>query len=75
MLKLRIFPDSQERMNFPITEVAGAILVISQFTLCADVRKGNRPSFQGGASGRGHELYMEFVRYPVSVVCQFKRGF
>jgi D-tyrosyl-tRNA(Tyr) deacylase len=64
VLKLRIFPDSEERMNFPITEVAGAILVVSQFTLCADVRKGNRPSFSAAARPEeAHEMYMEFVRY------------
>lgn len=64
ILKLRIFPDSEERMNFPITEVAGAILVVSQFTLCADVRKGNRPSFSSAARPEeAHEKYMEFVRY------------
>lgn len=45
IIKLRIFPDSEERLQFPITEVAGGILVVSQFTLCADVNKGNRPSF------------------------------
>lgn len=46
IFKLRIFPDQEEHMQFPITEVAGSVLVVSQFTLCADLSKGARPSFQ-----------------------------
>lgn len=64
VLKLRIFPDSQERMNFPVTEVAGGVLVVSQFTLCADVRSGARPSFVDAADPvEAKEMYEEFQRY------------
>ena len=48
-LGLRIFPDDQKPMNRSVVEVGGAILVVSQFTLAGDVRKGRRPSFTSAA--------------------------
>ena len=45
ILELRIFNDSDDKTNFNVQQVKGEILLISQFTLCADTRKGNRPSF------------------------------
>jgi D-aminoacyl-tRNA deacylase len=47
---LRLFPDSDGRMNLSLDDVAGSVLVISQFTLYGDTRKGRRPSFIGAAA-------------------------
>jgi len=59
---LRIFPDDQGRMNWSIIEVGGSVLVISQFTLHADTRKGNRPSFILAAPAeQAVALYEEYV--------------
>ncbi len=46
---LRVFPDERGKMNLPISEVGGEILVVPQFTLYADVRRGRRPSWAGAA--------------------------
>ena len=47
---LRIFPDERDRMTLSVLDVQGQLLVVSQFTLYGDVRKGRRPSFDGAAS-------------------------
>ena len=61
-VNLRIFPDEDDRMNRSIEDVAGAIIVVSQFTLYADTRKGNRPSFiRSGDPAVAETLYNEYV--------------
>ena len=63
ILNLRIFEDSQGTMNRSLLEVGGELLIVSQFTLYGDCRKGNRPSYSRAAPpSRAHELYQELVR-------------
>lgn len=62
LLKLRIMSDNQDKMNRSIMDTKGEILVISQFTLCADTSKGNRPSFiKATPPEEGRRLYELFI--------------
>ncbi len=62
VLKLRIFADEAGKMNRSVQDVGGGLLVVSQFTLAADVAGGNRPSFtQAAKPDEGRRLYEHFV--------------
>jgi D-tyrosyl-tRNA(Tyr) deacylase len=62
VVNLRIFPDDENRMNRSLLQAEGELLVVSQFTLAGDCRKGRRPSFDRAEDpGRAEELYQAFV--------------
>lgn len=63
---LRIFTDDGDKMNMGLLDIDGEVLAVSQFTLCADVKKGNRPSFSHSAppdrANALYELYCEKLK-------------
>lgn len=63
IVALRVFRDDEKRMNRSLADVGGGILLVSQFTLYGDCRKGNRPSFVGSAPpDAARDLYERFAR-------------
>lgn len=72
VVHLRLFPDDDEKMNLSVKEVEGGILVISQFTLLGDCRKGRRPSYAAAASPEQakslYEAFVEALRHAAAVV-------
>ncbi len=62
MIKLRIFEDENGKTNLSLTDVGGSLLIISQFTLCAECRHGNRPGFTGAKSpDEAEKMYEKFI--------------
>jgi len=62
IINLRIFSDHMKKMNYSLSDKNGDILIVSQFTLFASVKKGNRPSLNGAASSKkGKKLYDCFI--------------
>ncbi|MEP4036010.1 D-aminoacyl-tRNA deacylase [Pseudophaeobacter sp.] len=73
--KLRIFQDEVGKMNRSVTDIAGAVLVISQFTLAAETHRGNRPGFSTAASPtEGNALYTYFADQLASLGVPVQRG-
>jgi D-tyrosyl-tRNA(Tyr) deacylase len=72
---LRIFEDDAGKMNRSVLEVGAGVLAVSQFTLCADVRKGNRPSFIGAAPPEmANPLYARFCDEVAAQGARVARG-
>ncbi|MBP3309367.1 MAG: D-tyrosyl-tRNA(Tyr) deacylase [Ruminococcus sp.] len=64
IINLRIFADENDKINLSLADVGGALLVVPQFTLYADCRKGNRPNFiQAAKPDEANRLYEYFVDY------------
>lgn len=75
LLKLRIFSDEAGKMNKSLQDVGGGLLVVSQFTLAADTRGGNRPSFTAAAApDEGRRLYEYFVDQARAAHAQVQTG-
>jgi D-tyrosyl-tRNA(Tyr) deacylase len=72
---LRIFGDAEGRMNLSLADAGGELLIVSQFTLAASTRKGNRPSFeQAEEPERAREMYEELVRRLREAGCAVRTG-
>jgi D-tyrosyl-tRNA(Tyr) deacylase len=75
IVSMRIFSDSEGRANLSLADIGGALLVVSQFTLYADTRRGRRPSFVAAAGGdKALAVYEDFVTYARSIVEIVEKG-
>ncbi|MBY6055475.1 D-tyrosyl-tRNA(Tyr) deacylase [Leisingera daeponensis] len=73
--KLRIFKDGAGKMNRSVLDTGGSVLVVSQFTLAADTRRGNRPGFSGAAApAEGERLYGYFADQLTALGLKIAKG-
>lgn len=64
IINLRVFEDENGKMNLSLEQISGELLIVSQFTLCGDCRKGRRPSFdKAGKPQHAEEMYEKFIKY------------
>ena len=72
---MRIFSDENDKMNLSLIDVKGEMLIVSQFTLCSDCKKGTRPSFDKSAPPQiAKELYEEFIKEIASYGIKYGTG-
>ncbi len=72
---LRIFCDENDKMNLSVSDIGGSVLAVSNFTLCADSKKGNRPSFTFAMEPkRANELYEEFCSEIQNLGIEVQKG-
>jgi D-tyrosyl-tRNA(Tyr) deacylase len=75
VINLRIFEDSNEKMNLSLKDVNGELMVISQFTLYGDARKGRRPSFiEAARPQKANDLYEKFIQIASEEINVVKGG-